>query len=222
MPPRQEERLDLDLRYGYIRQAQTRQPRLPGNLRQLGAVGAAVPPPPPGSRQTVVKVWVARPSTTGAHLRYLQQGKGREGQDATLFGPQGLDVTRFRREAGQDPHQFRLVIAPTQATPRLLQPLVQDLLRQAERDVRRPLDWVAAIHQDTAHVHAHVLLRGRDREGQPLYIAKPYLTQGLRDRVRTLATWYLGREPATERTQERLRAIERDLAKDRRLDGWER
>jgi type IV secretory pathway VirD2 relaxase len=227
MPPRPET-LDLDLRYGHMRRAQQSQPRLPGNMRQLGAVGTAVPPPPPDAPRLVVKTTIARPSTTSAHLRYLQQGKGLDGQDAALFRQQGygLDLGRVRQEAQRDPHQFRLVVAPVQATAALLTLLVQHLMRLMERSLRRSLDWLGAVHQDTAHLHAHVLLRGRDRHGKDLYLDKTYLTRGIGDQARTLARYVLGRErsPAGQ-TTELERTMARHVRDERRQEqgkGMER
>jgi type IV secretory pathway VirD2 relaxase len=221
MPPRPDT-LDLDLRLGHMRRAQQGQPRLSGNLRQLGAVGTAVPPPPAGSPRLVVKTTIARPSTTSSHLRYLQQGKGLDGQDAALFRQQGygLDLGRLRQEAQTDKHQFRLVVAPLQATAALLTLLVQQLMRLMERSLRRSLDWLGAVHQDTAHLHAHVLLRGRDRHGKDLYLDKTYLTRGIGDQARTLARYILGRERSpVEQTTDLERVMARHVREERRDQG---
>jgi len=74
-----------------------------------------------------------------------------------------------------------------------------------QEDVRSNLDWVAAVHHDTAHTHAHVLVRGRLNTGEPLYLTKHYFTHGMRYRAMGLATDMLGREGSETWTQSRRR-----------------
>ena len=199
------EALDIDLRltrqHAIARNQQRAAPRLARPLRHLGAVGRYVAPPPAGSQQTVVKHWPGNMHTTGDYLRYLQQGKGRDGTDATLFGPDDLpvDPRRFVHDARQDPHQFRFSVSLA-AMPAYfaMRPFVETLMARMQRDLGRRLDWVAAVHYDTVpkggKVHAHVVLRGRDVDQQPLYIKKHYHYFGLRYQADRLATWYLGRQ----------------------------
>ena len=163
--------LEIDVTYGRLsamRQTQQHRPRLPGNLRQLGAVGRFVPPPAPGSQQTVVAGTITKGTTTGPHLQYLQQGKGRDGTDAALFGPDGrpVDVTAFALAAQQDPHQFRMSMSLGKAHPYFaLQPYIEALMQRVEKDLGRPIDWLAATHHDTAHTHTHLVVRGKDLDG---------------------------------------------------------
>lgn len=213
----QHEGLDVNLRYG-------KRPRLPRPLRQLGAVGAHVPPASLGSRQAFTGFQVAAPSATRNFVHYMQHEKGPDRADARLFGArdQALHVDRLQGQAQQDRHQFWFLFSPMDATPQTLQPIVQATMAQMQRDLHRPLDWVGAVHHDTDHLHAHVLLRGCDRKGKDLYIAKQYLMQGVRDRVRMFSTYYLGpdRDPADALA--RLQAMAQDVTRDRGRDGWER
>ena len=206
--------LDLDLRLGHIRSAQRRaQPRLAQNLRQLGAVGPYVPPPPPGSQQAVVHGWFGQPSTTGAHLTYLQKGKGPEARDAALFSRESrpVDALHFVQRGERDPHQFRLSVSLKDQPQHFdFQHYVTLFMRRVERDLGRPLDWVAAVHHDTAHPHAHVVLRGRDRTSEPLYITKDYLSHGMRYQASHIATALLGRVQSPEREPSREQSREPD------------
>ena len=209
--------LHLDLRFGPVQRAQQQAwQRVPRNLRQLGARGPAVPPPAAGSRGVVVKGWLAKGSTTGPHLRYLTQGKGTDGTDTTLFGPQGFvrDPRGFARAAQDDPHQCRWVVSAVDGDRLHLMRYTQALMRQVERDVKRPLDWLAATHRDTSHVHTHVVVRGRDRDGTDLYFLPHYLSRGVRYRAMHLATAVLGRVPAGARHQARAATKALDHAMD--------
>jgi type IV secretory pathway VirD2 relaxase len=191
-------------RSAYINHA-IRRHRLPSTLRQLGARGVYVPAPPATSRQAVVKCWPASPRTTGAHLRYLEHGKGADGQDAILFTDtqRPLDRARLLEATREDTHQHRLMFSVVDGERLPLPRLTEDLLRQVERDINAKLDWVAAEHHDTAHRHVHVLIRGCDARDQPVYFTKEYWTTGLRYRVMQLATSYLGpqRTPTVAKTQ---------------------
>src|SRR2546426_4448584 len=95
----------------YIERAAARRPRLPGNLKQLGAVGPVVRPIPSNSRTAVVKVSITTSTTTGKHLSYLTHAKGQGKQDAVLFGPGAADKPQFVQAAQQDRHQFRLALS---------------------------------------------------------------------------------------------------------------
>jgi hypothetical protein len=188
--------LHLDLRYGTT-------PRVPSARAAQGSSRRSLPAA--GSRGVVVKSWMGSPATTGAHVRYLTQGKGTDGTDTTLFGPQGFvrDPHAFIREAQQDGHQFRWVVSVVDADQLSLIRYTQALMRQVEADTHRPLDWVAATHRDTMHVHTHLVVRGRDRDGRSLYLPLFYLSHRLRDRATDLATGWLGRVPVVERDQHR-------------------
>jgi hypothetical protein len=187
-----EQQLQIHLRRRYVEQAQARRPRLPQRLRALGAVGPVVRPLAAGSQSAFVKTTIANGTTTGKHLAYLTHGKGRDQQDAALFGPATTDKAAFVAAAKQDPHQFRIVVqVPDQARLDRTR-YIELVMAQVEQDFGRPLDWVAAHHYDTAYPHTHIALRGRDRDGKDLYMEKHYLMHGLRTRVAEVLTWLLG------------------------------
>ena len=77
---------------------------------------------------------------------------------------------------------------------------IELFMAQVERDLGRPLDWLAAHHYDTPYPHTHIVLRGRDRAGKDLYMEKHYLTHGLRTRAAEVLTWLLG--PVMRQQQE--------------------
>jgi hypothetical protein len=202
-----DEELHLDLRLRHMQRVQGSLPRLPQNLRSLGAVGPHVREPGPSARGAIVKGWMAKPVATATHLYYLQHGKGEEGSDARLYSRMGdeLDTRTFISDALKDPHQFRFIVSLNDAHRVDMQPYVQTLMKRVEHDLGRPIDWVAATHLDTTHKHAHVVLRGRDAHGKELYLFRQYLHYGLRARAREVATEFLGPVPALERDHERAR-----------------
>jgi type IV secretory pathway VirD2 relaxase len=86
---------------------------------------------------------------------------------------------------------------------------VRQFMDQIVRDTGRRLDWLATVHHNTARTHAHILLRGRDLDGQPLYFTKDYRQQGMRYRAMALATKWMGRTQQREQTRDVVRERER-------------
>ena len=77
-----------------------------------------------------------------------------------------------------------------------------------EKDLGRPIDWLAANHYDTEHPHTHIVLRGRDVQGKDLYVEKDYMTYGLRARASQLLTWILGPQRQQEQqVQQQVRQV---------------
>ncbi len=108
-----------------------------------------------------------------------------------------------------------------------LKPLTRKLMTQMEEDLGTKLDWVAVDHFNTGHPHTHIVIRGRDENGQDLIIAREYISHGLRERAEALVTLDLG--PRTdleiaarqrdEIGQARLTSIDRHLLKDAYPEG---
>jgi hypothetical protein len=225
MPPRtlnRDEELRPDLRLGHIHRAKQRMARVSRQFHPQVSVGVSVPVPGTGNRAVVVKTWMAKPQTTGAHLRYLTQGKGTDGTDTTLFNAEGFVRTpqSFTRAAHDDSYQFRWVVSAVDGPCLSLITYIQNLMGQVSRDLRQPLQWMAATHRDTAHVHTHILVRGRDQAGARVVIPRSYLHHGLRYRAMGLATAVLGHVPRKERGHQRasVREILRELSKQRKED----
>src|SRR5262245_42028331 len=115
---------------------------------------------------------------------------------------------------------FRFVVSADEgarlADPR---PFIRDLLSQMERDLDAKLDWVAVDHFNTGHPHTHIVIRGRDRNGEALVKARDYISHGVRGRAQSLITLELGPETEVERVQklfnevgqERLTRLDRSL-----------
>jgi type IV secretory pathway VirD2 relaxase len=66
------------------------------------------------------------------------------------------------------------------------------LMAQFEADIGSRVDWLAAVHHDSPHVHAHVVIRGVLPDGQKLYLTKSYWAYGFKYRAQGIATAMLG------------------------------
>ncbi|MET3352309.1 UNVERIFIED_ORG: type IV secretory pathway VirD2 relaxase [Xanthobacter viscosus] len=136
----------------------------------------------------------------GAHLRYLERDgvtrDGEKGRAYSAFGDE-IDARAFVERSQDDRHQFRLIVAPEDATELGdLKRFTRDLMRHMENDLGTRLDWIAVDHHNTGHPHSHILVRGVLDDGRILNIAGDYIAHGIRHRASELMTLELG--PQTE------------------------
>lgn len=184
-----------------------------------------------GQRRVVIKARIVRIKSgdlgaVRAHLRYVQRdGVTREGESGELYDASNdrADGKSFTELSTGDRHQFRFIVAPEDSAELAdLKPFVRDLMRQMEQDLGTRLDWVAADHFNTGHPHTHIVLRGRDGEGNDLVIAREYIAHGFRSRASELITRELGpeteielaRKLSLEITAERLTRLDRSILRD--------
>jgi hypothetical protein len=110
------------------------------------------------------------------------------------------------REWAEDRRYWKMIISPENGNDmKDFLGFVRETMAAVERDVLTDdeikkgerLEWVGAIHNDTDHRHAHVILRGRigDRD---LTLNKAYLSHGVRARASEIATQHLGYRTAMD------------------------
>src|SRR5260370_4155353 len=122
-------------------------------------------------------------------------------------------------------------VSPEDASDLDLTAYVRRLMTRIEQDLGRKVEWAAVNHYDTGHPHAHIVVRGIDRDGHELRFDRSYIASGMRWRAQEIATHELGprhefeirRAHAREITQERVTSLDPELerlAQDGR--GWAR
>ncbi|HXX67215.1 MAG TPA: DUF3363 domain-containing protein [Polyangiaceae bacterium] len=177
------------------------------------------------SRRAFVKVYVAgaTPASAAAaarHLTYIaRDGVERSGGRGVLYGPEGPALAAaFRTPRPREKRQFRLTISPEDGYELDLTAFVRRFMARVEEDLGQRLEWAAVNHHDTGHAHAHVVLRGVDRDGFEVRLDRRYMFHGLRWRAQTIATEELGPRLAQEAerwqevTRERYTVLDRELA----------
>jgi hypothetical protein len=160
------------VKVGYFRAG-----RVPGYLQYIERDGTAGP--------------TARDGTTAAqgYSGYIgREGAGEGGQRAALFTWNGQMVDRdaFVHRSQGDPRAWTIIVSPGNGLD--MERYVCECMRQMELDLGKHLDWIAAVHYNTAYDHAHILLRGKDREGRAFRIPRRYLQQDLRRHATHIAT----------------------------------
>lgn len=166
--------------------------------RVLAARGQA---DPSGQRRVIVKASIARLAGKGIHVSRVYQsyverdGVSREGGHGRFYDATHgeLDKSQFQERQLHDRHEFRVIVSPEDGVEyEDLKPLIRRLMARVELDLGTGTDWIAIDHFDTAHPHAHLIVRGQDLVGNDLVIAPDYLTHGLRERARELIELDLG------------------------------
>jgi type IV secretory pathway VirD2 relaxase len=182
--------------------------------------------PQRGSQATRMRGTVSR--AVDAHLRYLErEGVTRDGERGTAYSAfeNEADGNAFAERGRGDRHQFRLIVAPEDASEMAdLRSFTRDLMRQMEQDLSTRLDWIAVDHHNTGHPHTHVLLRGVTDDGKILNVADDYIAHGIRHRASDLVTRELGHQSeielqtklAHEVTAERLTRLDKALLSEQR------
>ena len=141
----------------------------------------------PRNQRVAAKTSFSPQGTAGAwvgHGWYLQrQGAQQEGRGLG-FDAQSDAVpiprTLAAWQRAGDPRMFKIMLSPDHATEIDLHRFTRTVMSEVEKDLGRPLTWVAIDHHNTfPHLHVHICLRGVDRNGQELQIARDYLWGGL-------------------------------------------
>jgi type IV secretory pathway VirD2 relaxase len=202
-----------------------------GPRRPAGRSRIAVRPPVNDARRVVIKAHYVRMTSSGAkaaalHLKYIERdGVERDGSRGVLYAADGP----ARAQAINEPrlgerHQFRIIVSPEDADQLDLTLYVRRLMASVERDLGRRLEWAAVNHYDTDNPHAHVVVRGVDRDGEEVRLPRAYVPSGLRWRAQELATEELGprhefevrRAHAKEVAQDRFTSLDRELERRER------
>ncbi len=145
-----------------------------------------------------------------AHAAYLERdGAAREGERGRFYDRTGDELVAPREQlqewAIEDKRHFRLMLAPESGARLIgedgdLKSFTRAVMDRMERDLGAKLDWMAVDHHNTDNPHAHVILRGVRRDGVELVLPRDYVSHGLREAARDVATERLGeRSIADER-----------------------
>ena len=90
------------------------------------------------------------------------------------------------------PRFWKIIISPEMAHKLDLKEHIRAVMGHVEKDLGTKLEWVAIDHYNTDNPHAHVVMRGVDKDGKELRINQEYFTKGFRQRSIQEATRALG------------------------------
>lgn len=151
-------------------------------------------------QRSVVKVSYSRNTKSAswaAHGRYLaRDGAQRQAEKGLGFNAERDDLNLAKllggwQKAG-DERLFRIIVSPENGARLDLREHARELVAQMERDLNTRLEWAAIDHHNTDNPHLHLLIRGRDEQGQALSIDRAYIQSGIRTRSSEIASRELG------------------------------
>jgi type IV secretory pathway VirD2 relaxase len=152
-------------------------------------------------QRCAVRVTYSQNKTAGqwkAHGHYIARETATEKSKARTAG---FDAKESRVDIAQrletwqragDQRLFKLIISPEFGDRMDLEAHTRALLKCMERDLHTKLEWAAAVHYNTDHPHVHVVLRGRDEQGEALRLPREYVQSGIRSHAEDIATKQLG------------------------------
>jgi len=166
------------------------------------------------ARRVVVKARVVKMNnlygkkSAGLHMKYIERdGAGKDGKEAELFDSKtsNKDLTEWTEKNIEwaehtegEPHQFRVIISPEDAHELNLTEYTRELMERVQTDLGRDLVWTAANHYNTDNPHTHLVISGLDTNGEEVWIDREYISNGIRNRARELATQELGHRSELE------------------------
>lgn len=127
-------------------------------------------------------------ATQGYSGYIARDGAGEDGQRAELFTRVGQVVDRetFVERSQGDPRAWTIIVSPG-SNNLDMERYIREFMVQVELDLGKKLDYLAAIHRNTKFTHAHILMRGKDRDGRGFRLPQEYMTHGLRTRATEIA-----------------------------------
>ena len=156
------------------------------------------------------------------HRRYLQrEGVGLDGKRPELFSDEGKQAN-MEYLAGE-PRYYRVILSPEHGEKLDMQAYARRFMEEVSKATGRELIWSAAVHYNTEHPHAHIVIRGLDASldlNNPVYLSPTLIRGGMREIAQRLATLELGyrsdreieEQLWREATQERFTSIDRQVA----------
>ena len=189
------------------------------------------------AQRVVVKARYVKMNTRGVkalkeHLSYIQRdGVDRDGGTPHAFNQEATVLTReavneFANDCANDARNFRFIVAPENGNALDMTAYIREVMSKVEEDLKSKLQWTAVTHYNTDNTHTHIVIRGKDDQGNDLVISPDYISKGFRNRASEIATRHLGlraeHEIQTtlikETTQDRMTSLDRDII--RRADEF--
>lgn len=178
-----------------------------------------------GWQRCVVKVKFNRPKASKTHPpRWVRHAEyisleNRTGLDPKVAGfdkqsDDGVDVRKAATEwhNAKDRRMFRIIISP-ENTDADLRKLTRDMMKNAEVQLGRELDWKAVIHLNTDHPHVHLILRGV-ANGSSLVLPREMICGGLSQLAREYLTQQLGHRPYVTLRSSQPQQVRQKLARE--------
>jgi type IV secretory pathway VirD2 relaxase len=200
--------------------------RLRGFGGRAGSAGGKASWSSSRAQRVIVKTHIARHKTGKArgsltrHASYLgRDSASADGKPGVFYDAsrEGVSARQEVAEWAEDRHHFRVIVSPerggdipdmTAYVREVMARVEKDLVAAGAVEKGTKLEWIAINHHNTDNPHAHVVLRGRQENGQDLVIPRAYLAHGMRGRASEVATELLGERTIEQAQEARLKEVE--------------
>ncbi|MBR1640635.1 MAG: hypothetical protein IJ688_14770 [Treponema sp.] len=144
-----------------------------------------------------------------SHDQYIKYYMPQHNKDYVEEKPELFGMCEDEYEKYKVPLNFKCIISP-ESNNINLETLAESFIKRVENQTGYKLCWRGAIHNDTDHRHAHIVINGRDMNGEDVFFNKDTI-QLMRLMCSNAATQMIG-----ERTKEQIEAARKNLVKAKR------
>lgn len=144
-----------------------------------------------------------------SHDRYIKYYMPQENKDYIEEKPVLFGLSDEEYEKHKVRLNFKCIISPENQDIDL-ETLVQSYIKRVEEHTGYKLCWKGCIHNDTDHRHAHVVINGKDLNGEEVFFNKDTI-QLMRLMCSNAATQMIG-----ERTREQIEIAKKNYVKAKR------
>lgn len=144
-----------------------------------------------------------------SHDKYRKYYMPQENKDYVLEKPERFGKSDEEYDKHKVPLNFKCIISPESQNINL-QMLANSFIKRLENQTGYKLFWQGVVHRDTEHRHAHIVINGRDKNGEDVYFNRDTILL-MRLMCSNAATQMLG-----WRTAEQIEAAKKNLLKAKR------
>ncbi len=148
-------------------------------------------------------------NSLASHNKYVDYYMPQKNKDYVEEKPQLFGMSDEEYEKNIVPLNFKCIISP-ESQDIDLETLVESYIKRVENQTGYKLCWKGCIHNDTEHRHAHVVINGRDLNGEDVFFNKDTIKL-MRLMCSNAATQMIG-----ERTKEQIELAKKNALKAKR------
>ena len=136
-------------------------------------------------------------NSMASHDKYVNHYMPQENKDYVEEKPELFGMSQEEYDARKVPLNFKFIISPESQNVDLRE-LTHSFIKRLEAQTGYSLCWRGAIHKDTEHPHAHVVINGTDLNGKDIFFNRETVIL-MRSMCMNAATMMVG-----ERTKEEI------------------
>ena len=181
---------DLIKFHGKPKQQQV--PRVPGSTIRPFRLGERprISYQPIARQRVVFKSSYVSPAKLRRHISYLERESASvDGKKPELFTENGKDIPN--QPMDNEPRTYRFILSPENGDRLDMKRFTREFMEHYENESGK-LNWFAAVHYNTVHPHAHIVVRGVNQEGKQFLLSRGLLNTQARELGCELATHHLG------------------------------